>query len=283
MTTPEVPIKTVMGINEEIIQFTQDNGSRKYLLPFVPAAVPSVTTVIDNSLRSFGLEIWRANWIKDGLKDHVPNVLLDNDIDKILGAADKEAQRAADVGSEIHGIIDAILNNRRYDVRSQLEPAIDAFDRWRQQHPWELIGAEEGVYMWDPPVTYAGQVDAVFRDEYGNIIIVDWKSSSGIYESHLIQVAAYVYALENMLESVDGFVSNGAKQVHTPTVRGMVVRFDNKYPMRNGKKDRTQDKIFNNRIDYAWVDQEIWMPFFESVYTISKTKEAMKYVDLIRV
>jgi hypothetical protein len=63
----------------------------------------------------------------------------------------------------------------------------------------------------------------------------------------------------------------------------MVVRFDNKYPMRNGKKDRTQDKIFNNRIDYAWVDQEIWMPFFESVYTISKTKEAMKHVDLIRV
>ena len=43
---------------------------------------------------------------------------------------------------------------------------------------------------------FCGTVDAVMRDAMtGEIIVVDWKSGSGIYKSHIMQCMFYLMAL----------------------------------------------------------------------------------------
>ena len=50
----------------------------------------------------------------------------------------------------------------------------------------------------------------------GSLAVVDFKTSNGIYDTHILQVAAYAKAYEEM---------NG-----TPVSRALVVRFDKKEP-----------------------------------------------------
>ena len=142
----------------------------------------------------------------------------------------------------------------------QLEPAVSGFLRWRQAHAnWEHIDSEVAVYTRD----YAGTVDALFRDPVTErFIIVDWKTSSGIYDSALMQVAAYCHALDSMLLE-SGRLKMGA------TVEGMIVRFDNDYPRdEDNKKIRTLPKVFSNRVQIARVDREKWWQAFHDCYNL---------------
>lgn len=57
-----------------------------------------------------------------------------------------------------------------------------------------VIEAEK--YLFEPTYQYAGQVDLVYEDPEGHIVVADLKSSSGCYDKHQIQGAAYAKAVE---------------------------------------------------------------------------------------
>jgi len=63
-----------------------------------------------------------------------------------------------------------------------------------------VITAEQ--YLFDTEVGYAGQVDLVYEDPNGHIVVADLKSSSGCYEKHQIQGAAYAKAIEREMNIV---------------------------------------------------------------------------------
>ena len=56
----------------------------------------------------------------------------------------------------------------------------------------------------------------------------------------------------------------------------LVVRFDNGYPLVDGQKDRSQPKIFTDRVEYAWGGDSRWAAF-ESCLALNKAgKEKIK-------
>ena len=269
MNEQRVEMRTALNIGGPIIQVTSARGGRKYELPLPGSpSVPSVTTIVNQTVRNMGLEIWREQWIKRGLDEARDKRLSGTAIGAILSAANNEASASAELGTQMHDIIDGLLQgNQEIVVPDQLEPAVRGFLRWRQAHAdWEYIDSEVAVYFHSPLAThmgYAGTVDALFRDPVTErFIIVDWKTSSGIYDSAMMQVAAYCHALDEML-SEHGWLKPG-----TP-VEGMDVRFDNDYPRdEDNKKIRTLPKVFSNRVQIARVDREKWWQAFHDCYNL---------------
>ena len=268
MNEQRVEMRTALNIGGPIIQVTGKRGGRKYELPALRGnpSVPSVTTIVNQTVRNMGLEIWREQWIARGLEQARDKRLSGTAIGGILSAANNEANASAELGTQMHNIIDGLLKgNQEIVVPDQLEPAVSGFLRWRQAHAnWEHIDSEVAVYTRD----YAGTVDALFYDPTPNrisdnrFIIVDWKTSSGIYDSAMLQVAAYCHALDSMLLE-SGRLKMGA------TVEGMIVRFDNDYPRDEDKKKiRTLPKVFTDRVQVANVDRAKWWQAFHDCYNL---------------
>lgn len=61
-----------------------------------------------------------------------------------------------------------------------------------------VIAVEE--FLFDAQYGYAGQVDLVYEDEKGRTVVADLKTSSGCYEKHKLQGAAYGKAVERALD-----------------------------------------------------------------------------------
>ena len=263
MNEQRIEMRTALNIGGPIIQVTGKRGGRKYELPALRGnpIVPSVTTIVGQTVRNMGLEIWREQWIARGLEQARDKRLSGTAIGGILSAANNEANVSAELGTQMHDIIDGLLKgNQEIVVPDQLEPAVRGFLRWRQAHAnWEHIDSEVAVYTRD----FAGTVDALFRDPVTErFIIVDWKTSSGIYDSALMQVAAYCHALDSML------LESGRLWMED-TVEGMIVRFDNDYPRDEDKKKiRTLPKVFSDRVQIAKVDRAKWWQAFHDCYNL---------------
>ena len=225
-------------------QLTKPNGRRRYVVDLFNlegklgsyrTVFPSVTTEIEGQLRNFGMEKWKDGWIKRGLNKYVGQVLDTGMIDEILTSHTREAQRSAEIGTQVHTYIDRLLKDEDVnDIPDQLEPAIQGFLKWRRKYiDWEYIGSELGVYSTKYAV--AGTIDALFNTPDG-YVIVDWKTSSGIYDSHAIQVSVYAEAFRDMTKK-------------RKLAGAMVVRFGNSYPLVGNEKDRTMPKVFTNRVE----------------------------------
>jgi hypothetical protein len=289
MSETRVEIPAALGIGGPLVQVTKSRIDKQSGLP-VPAGrtyelgwlsdqpeVASVTTIVDGQLRNRGLEWWREDWIRSGLRANEGKTVTAAMSASILGAANAEANASAAVGSRIHGVIDSLLRGEACEyVGTPIEPAIRGFLDWRNQHrEWEFLGSEIGVWCHDPVASYAGTIDALFLVGDGLLVACDWKTSSGIYESAAMQVAAYAYALEQMVY-VEGQVKanqNGhpssplsgmeLDEFGSTWAVGMIVRLDNSYPLTpQGRKDRTKPKIFSGAVETAQVTVEDWFPPF---------------------
>ena len=117
--------------------------------------------------------------------------------------------------------------------------------------------------MYSKKYSVAGTIDALFNTPDG-YVIVDWKTSSGIYDSHAIQVSVYAEAFRDMTNNLDTVhLVGNEKDRNMPKIftkkrklaGAMVVRFDNSYPLRSipfaprAIKERTKPKIFTDRVE----------------------------------
>ncbi len=78
-----------------------------------------------------------------------------------------------------------------------IEKAINAFRQyraWQRSSRIEITHTELGLVS--EAHRYGGTLDAVGRDGAGNIVLVDWKTSNGVYGDYLYQLAAYSLLLE---------------------------------------------------------------------------------------
>ena len=219
-------------------QLTKPNGRRRYVVDITDdyrTVFPSVTTEVEGQLRNFGMERWKDGWIRRVLDKYVGQVLDTGMVDEILTSHTGEAQRSAEIGTQVHTYIDRLLKDEDVnDIPDQLEPAIQGFLKWRRKYiDWEYIGSELGVYS--TKYSVAGTIDALFNTPDG-YVIVDWKTSSGIYDSHAIQVSVYAEAFRDMTKK-------------RKLAGAMVVRFGNSYPLIGNEKDRTMPKVFTNRVE----------------------------------
>lgn len=140
---------------------------------------PSVTTIIDGA---YPTGDYLMSWIRtNGLSGQF------------------EYEEAARMGTEIHTIIERLLNGEAVPTEKlerKVKKCVQAFIDWYYEFKPRIIQTESIVY--DIGLEYAGTMDLICeldytkgKEVYKGIYIVDYKSSSTIQDKHRVQIAAY--------------------------------------------------------------------------------------------
>jgi hypothetical protein len=160
--------------------------------------IPGTTTVIGQNL----------GWNKDALiKWANREGLAGRDI------RDRSAQREANIGTAVHAMIEGYLHGALPEERAATELAalsdedqqramvgFAAFRRWLRNSRLEIVATE--LFGVDDEWQVGFCLDALALDRGdGKPIfeVLDWKSGSGIYAEHFIQLAAYTTLVERQL------------------------------------------------------------------------------------
>jgi hypothetical protein len=108
---------------------------------------------------------------------------------------------AADYGTLAHAWIEAHLHGADISLDTLPPPArnaVDSFLAWEKAHHLEIIKTEQTFY--NCRLHYAGTADCVAKID-GELTLLDWKTSSGIWMEMAIQ--AWGYALADESENAD--------------------------------------------------------------------------------
>jgi hypothetical protein len=108
----------------------------------------------------------------------------------------KVRDQAADIGTIAHFLIECFLHGHEADLSefspADIERAQTAFRNFKVW--WD----HEGLTVLEPEVQlvsethmFGGTIDAPSRDKDGKIVLLDWKTSKGIWPAHKFQLAAY--------------------------------------------------------------------------------------------
>lgn len=149
--------------------------------------VPSVTTILGVGLGGYSKDaLMKWAWTEG-----------------VAGRDYKQtSQKAADVGTVAHRMIECHLNGELFVPEPDHEPLIvdaqpcfDAFLEWHGAN--EITIHEQEVSLTSTTHKFGGTFDALGTLN-GEPALFDWKSSKGIYGSYVVQVAAYyVLVTEN--------------------------------------------------------------------------------------
>lgn len=146
-------------------------------------SIPGVTTILGRSKPAGALIHWAWKLGLDGV--------------------DYRAARdtAAGIGSDVHDRIDrflrmgidsaSVLPDESERTKSDL--AYAAWHRWWSERGLWMESTEEALIS--PELGYAGTYDGLAHDADGRLVLLDWKTSRGIYPEATSQCAAYASLL----------------------------------------------------------------------------------------
>lgn len=150
--------------------------------------VPSVTTIIGNQLA----------WNKGALIGWTRKLAL-------AGQDPEEVKdKSAEIGTLAHYLVECELKKISPDVSGYSEAdldialtAFDAFKKWRAGTSLEMVASELPVVS--EKYKYGGTIDLlVFDTDSDAICLIDLKTSNSLHLSHVVQVAAYKHAYEEV-------------------------------------------------------------------------------------
>lgn len=249
---------------EEIIFYPDSHryrkpGQKNYLI-----SVSSVTNIISPYGKIKGLQQWAVNqgcdYMEEYLDHHVGGDMLS--VEEVRGLiADaryrhkEDLEKEASLGDEVHAFAEEFARRKaegeemtddmlEFDDDRALALANDFLD-WVDEHDVTFLEAERVVYSKNK--NYVGTMD-VLAEIDGDIYVVDYKTSSGIFTGHKIQVAGGYHQAWN--EEVQWLIKNEEDDGFYPADNAMIVRFD-----KDGgdfevwKADRQvgmYERIFNN-------------------------------------
>ena len=131
-------------------------------------------------------------------------VLLDARLRQTKYACNTKLEAAGDIGTALHERIEWELKRQLSAITEAATPpviaqeaqwAFDAWQKWADESKLEPLMIEQKVYSLK--YGFAGTSDMIGRVN-GMLVVSDWKTSSGLYLEHLIQVSAYREALREM-------------------------------------------------------------------------------------
>jgi hypothetical protein len=171
--------------------------------------VPGTTTVIGRFKESGGLLQWAFKQGQSG-----------------ASSLYEQRDKAADIGTAAHAMIEAKLNgDDPMETLHKLLPkdsddaakAINAFDmylKWEKQTGIKMLSKYQEIQFVSPQYKFGGTPDAIGEID-GEIVLLDWKTSNGVYQDYIIQLAAYRHLINDGLrmdtgKPLDLKVSKGA-------------------------------------------------------------------------
>lgn len=137
---------------------------------------PRVTSIL-SVLSKPGLGKWREKLIREGRDP------------------DAEAREAANRGTAIHALTEAIDLGARADCPPDLLPFITAYRAWKAEHVAAVEMVERLVVH--RRFRYAGKLDKLVRLTDGRRALVDLKTGRSLADVTALQLAAYTDALED--------------------------------------------------------------------------------------
>lgn len=132
-------------------------------------------------------------------------------------------EKAGDIGTEAHKWIEEWIKNPSHPLpeNEMVKKMVENFVNWAKENNVKFLESEMRVYS--EKYWYAGTIDLVL-EMGGKKYLGDLKTSSGIYDEHFYQTAAYHNALNEMgyhLDIVEHIIINckkdGKMQVKTST------------------------------------------------------------------
>ncbi len=146
---------------------------------------------------------------------------IDNLIYDAKKRPDLLKDEAADLGSKAHSFIDLIIHGQEpAEIPSEIEGPVKAFKDWWKDSGIELVMGDTKVASLK--YEFGGSLDAL-GVRNGRYVILDWKTSGGIYSEYALQVAAYGQAF--------------SETYGVECDEAVVVRFSKKLPVKFEKKE----------------------------------------------
>jgi len=118
-------------------------------------------------------------------------------VEEVLKDADKIKRTAASRGRKIHKILEntkTLVKTGMYD--SDIVPYLDSYNKFLNSMRFGTIGRE--VMCYSKKYKYAGTADLLIRTFFGEVWLIDYKTSNFVHDSYQLQLAAYKQAVEEM-------------------------------------------------------------------------------------
>ena len=114
------------------------------------------------------------------------------------GASRRTRDTAAEFGTGLHEIIQGVLSGAMpATIPSEYTDVVGNFVTWYQQSGLGNIAFSE-LPVYSRKYRYGGTVDAIGYVAGNQSVIIDWKTSNGLYPEIALQLAAYGYAYAEM-------------------------------------------------------------------------------------
>lgn len=143
--------------------------------------VPGTTTVIGRFKESGALIAWAYKRGKDGL-----DLYESRDKAAELGTIVHEMVQEYVGGNDPSLIIPGTLTNAD---RNAIDSAFEAFLEWFEAGSFTIV--EQEMQLVSETYKFGGTPDAVARDSKGRLVLIDFKTSDGVYSDYLYQLGAY--------------------------------------------------------------------------------------------
>ena len=146
--------------------------------------VPGVTTIIGRFKDSGGLLHWAFEQGRSAERGEISSLY-----DKRDEAAEAGTLAHSLVEAHIHGMDVPDLSSYPEPIIKQAKQGFENYLHWQEDNKIEIVFQERELVS--AKYLFGGCLDAIGRDARGKLCILDWKTSNGIYQDYLIQIAAY--------------------------------------------------------------------------------------------
>jgi hypothetical protein len=169
--------------------------THRYWLDSKP--IPGVTTLLGKGLPKPALPYWAARTVAEYVADNPDGVEAFRSTGRgPMVAALKEIpwqkrDEAAVRGTDVHALAERIIHGEAVEVPEHLAGHVEGYVHWLDAFGVEPIVTE--VPVANRAHWWAGKPDAIVRLG-GEVWLLDWKTSSGVYGETGLQTAAYARA-----------------------------------------------------------------------------------------
>jgi hypothetical protein len=158
--------------------------------------VPSVTTIIGRFKDSSMLMFWAFKQGKEG-----------------KASLYEERDKKGEIGTVAHKMIElnTTTGQKEFDclcessvcICSTSYKAFESYLKWAEGVKLEIITKYQEVPLVCPKYKFGGTPDALGLLD-GSPVLLDWKTSNGVYVDYILQLAAYVHLVNNGINVLTG-------------------------------------------------------------------------------
>ena len=157
--------------------------------------ITGVTTLLDKGLPKPALVRWAAKAAAEYVADNLEVLNQFPDRESVIATVKQSPwtsrDRAAVRGTDVHAIAEDLIHGREVAVPEHLAGYVNGYVAWLDAFAPQVILTERPVanrHWW-----YSGKFDAIV-DIGGERLLLDWKTSKGVYGETALQTAAYAGA-----------------------------------------------------------------------------------------